>query len=272
MITKNIFIYNYIKKSPKININELIKSIKNYDKIMDYPSNSSKKILNLIIYRFLYSETNNKENYHHFFIDNILVNKLPDIHKSFLSKLPLFKSIFFLSYPSPHKPFSYNIIDVIKSILSPIHSFDTHKLLIFHKKNNSKIILSLNPSSPPSYNILQQNLNLFYFNTPEISHLPFLKKLSNLILVSFPSKNFTSLEDLIHFIHILTCSLKYLDYQPTSIDEIYNINSYDNYFYDTFFNFFKFIKKDIFTLLFPAIGDTGNVLVYFPFAQDTLTT
>lgn len=248
MLTKNIFIYNYLKKTNKINIPEMIKSIKNYDKIMDYPANSYKKILNLIIYRFLYSETNNKDTYHHFFIDNIITKKLSDSDKNFISKIPSFKNLFLLNYNNTTKKFSYHINNIIQSIISPNPNliFNHHNMTITHKKNNAKIIFIHNDSENISYNIHQQNLNLFYFNIPEISNLSFVKKLNNLITVKFNNHHIHSLEELIQLIHIITCSIKYLDYQPTSIDEIYNIASYDNYFYDTFFNFFKFIKKDIF--------------------------
>ena len=253
-LKKNIF----LNKTKKDNIiEEYVKNSKQFEKIFELSNNNYKKSLNIIIYRFLLSQSIKYENYHEFYINKILDYSLLNNNnlEIFLKQIPNSKDILNLKINSPiPSNLQINIkkiIDFFKSV-NPLVNYENknNDFIFTHIKYNGTILLSNDikykyNNECVQFNYLQQNLSLFYFNIKELSEYTFLKKSNNFIVIYIESYEINDLSILLNFIHILTISFKILETYPTNIYEILYPLDYSNYYYKSFCNFFQFIKNEI---------------------------
>jgi hypothetical protein len=267
---KNIFkIYNpfisaklvkiKINDVDKINniIDEYIKNSKQFDKIFELKNNNYKKTLNIIIYRFLLSQSTGHKNYHEFYIKNILDYPIHNNNNldNFIKQIPHSKNI--LNFRINAKIIS-NLQINIESILdffkmqNPLIKIEINNndFSIIHIKYNGKIIISNDKKYKYNENILQfnyfqQNYGLFYFNMEELKKFNFLRKSNNFMVIYIEEYQIADLSTMLNLFHILTISIKILESYPTKIYEILYPLDYSNYYYKSFYNFFSFNKSEI---------------------------
>ena len=151
----NVFILKKIKKIKNDSnnltqhINTYISDIKQFYKISELDNNTHKKILNLIIYRFIACKNNNYETYHDFYIDKIINFKnnrsLLDFNY-FINQIPKSRKILnvVINNSKSNAKISINIMDIINFILGKknkfyIESTNKNNIVIKNKKIDGSI-------------------------------------------------------------------------------------------------------------------------------------
>lgn len=239
-------------------IDEYIHNTKQIEKILDIQNSDYKKILNIIMYRFLQSQSLNFINYHSFYIKKILDYSIINSNNLdlFMKQIPNSKEILNIKIvntviPTNLKVNIEEILNFLKSQNSLI-AFEiiNNKIIIKHLKYGGKIVITNDISFKKGnrtiqFNCLQSNLSLIYFNIPELQDFNFIKKTNNFVLIYIDNFTFNDLSTMLYFFHIITISIKILETYPTNIYEIIYPLDYSNYYYKSFYNFFLFNKSKI---------------------------
>ena len=255
---KNIFKYilPYIvlkKKIKKQDIRITSNYIKDYDKILnDEYNNKFNKTLDILIFKYIISTNNNYLNYHDFYTQTILNKKLPNNFKNFIDYIEEDTEIFNLNIDidnnNNNNILNIDIENIIKNLLTQYESFNFNKIseksyIIKSLKNIVEIYIT--NDKPPGIVSIKKNLNMVYFNIKEIEEYKYLQHTYNHIIIYFNNEKINNLSLLLSFIHLLTISLKMINTEPIDAYELNNCIEYNNYYYDSFVNFLKYIKNDI---------------------------
>ena len=248
------FINNYNELEKNELITNFINDNKQLEKISVMPNDNFKKILNLIIYRFISSQNNKYNNYHEFYINKIsnkINNQFLNFNE-FIKCIPNSKDILNFNLKVDNTNININLNKIIKFLLNKYSKFYINenslddKIIIFNKKFEGSINILINKSNENiEFNHYQGNLSLIHFNINELKEFNFLKKTNNYIEININSKNITDLSSLLHIIHLLTISFKIIENYPTDLYEYIYPLEYNNYYLLTFCNFLEFVKPDI---------------------------
>jgi hypothetical protein len=238
------------KKIQEQEIVEYIKNIRSLDKLY-LLDNTHKKLLGIIMHRFILSNNFKYKNFNDFFIENIINNKKYGNldFNTFINQIPNSKQILSLQINSEiNNNLNINLNKLIEHTIKN-HNVrvvkEGNNLIITHNKHGGKVIICKSKTNTNEINIYQQNTNLINFNIKEIRDMSFLKRTNNFIVISYSSKNITDLSTCLHLTHLLTMSLKILESFASSIYEYMYPIEYNSYYYDSFVNFLSFIKKSI---------------------------
>ena len=270
--TNNMFILHKLKKYTKKNVflvDEYIKNIRQMEKISELPNDNMKKILNLIIYRYGICQNENYQNFHNFYTNKLLSldQETKNKYTEYIKQIPNLKQIINITTSSKlfkqpkqikntHKN-NYDIAKILTNIIEHINDIDNFDI----SENNNNIIIKNNSDDiikiivtnceNVEFNQYQSNHNFTYYNVEELQEFYFLKKSFSSIEIKVPSKNFNNIDDfnnltnLLDFIHYMTISIKIISSSPSNIYECLYPIEYTNYYYDTFYLFFKLIKNEI---------------------------
>jgi hypothetical protein len=260
----NITINKIIKKLNPFNINKnidnptnFIKTCKQYEKIQLVNFDNYKKILNLIIYRYLLVKNSKFNNYNDFYMKNIFKKEEYQNDKfinmnHFIKMIPQMKSIIDLKINSVIKNnFKINYIDIVKYFIK-INNNDylieeiTDNSFVLNNKKMGKILFEKSNDSNEFY-IFQYKLDVFYFNSNsnELKDYNFIKKSKNLFKIKYEDNIINNLSSLLNIFYILTKAFKLLEYNVSDLYEFMFINNINNSYYLTFYNFFNFINNHI---------------------------
>ena len=253
--TLNPFISNKLENNKNIQDIELKKFIMNvqqFEKIYLGDGDNYKKILNIILYRFILSKNVNENNFHDFFINKIIEDKMSynfDMNV-FMEHLPNFKGIINYNVSQDVKNnLNINLTTLIKFLIKNNENITaniTHtNIELLNVKFGGKIIFEKSKKKIDNLNLFQQNINLISFNVNELKNFSFLKKTNNFIKIEYSSSIINNLSRLLYLTHLITCSVKLLESYPSSIYECLYPLDYNKYFYNTFVNFLTFIKENI---------------------------
>lgn len=266
--TSNIFMAKY--KGNNV-VHEFIDSTNKLDKILELPNDNYKKILSMVMYRHVFCENNKFKNFHSFYVKKIIesskINMFTNaqyLFDKFIGQIPHSKQILNIvpkpTFTDTGTGTNYNVWvkteNVIKFILGFNKTFKVKKIPDAHINANSttfaiindnqdgilKIVIHSTPDHPIDYAQLQSNYNLVYFSVEELKQLNFLKKTFSNLQINV-SKQITNLTYLLEFIHSLSSSLKILSNSPVDYYECFHPVSYTNYYYDTYYYFFSFLKE-----------------------------
>ena len=255
--TNNIYIYNKIKKNINVNnlINYYIQDIKQFDKISELENDNYKKILNLIIYRFISCKNNNYSNYHSFFMKNLFLynsnNNLLDFDY-FIKQIPKSRKILnILVNTKNNDKINVNINKILNFILEKNNKFfidsTNEKFIIIKNKNcNGSIKINIsNNFENIEFNQYQTNYNFLHYNLIQLKEFNFLNKSFSSIEINIFSLFIKDLSSVLEFIHLITISIKIISSYPSDIYECLYPIEYTNYYFDTFCTFIEFFKNDI---------------------------
>jgi hypothetical protein len=260
----NITINKIIKKLNPFNINKnidnptnFIKTCKQYEKIQLVNFDNYKKILNLIIYRYLLVKNSKFSNYNDFYMKNIFKkeeyknDKFLNINH-FIKIIPQMKSIIDLKINSViQNNLKINYIDIVKYFIK-INNNDyfieeiTDNSFILNNKNLGKILFEKSNDFNEFY-IFQYKLDVFYFNSNsnELKDYNFIKKSKNLFKIKYEDNIINNLSSLLNIFYILTKAFKLLEYNVSDLYEFMFLNTINNSYYLTFYNFFNFLNNHI---------------------------
>ncbi len=243
----------FTKKNNIENTINFIKTCKQYEKIQLVETNSYKKILNLIIYRYLLAKNNKLNNYNDYYLKFLLKKE----HYSgtffniddFIKKIPSLKNILSLKINFQQKiNLNINIIDIVKYFINNNNNYDynieviSNNSFILSNKKLGKIIFE--KSDINEFCIFQYNLDLYYINNnKELKNYNFIKKGKNLFKIKYEDNQINNLSSLLNIFYILTKAFKLLEYHISDLHEFMFINQINNYNYLTFINFFNFIHS-----------------------------
>ena len=262
-ISDNITINKIIKKLNPFNINinidnptNFIKTCKQYEKIQLVDFDNYKKILNLIIYRYLLVKNSKFNNYNDFYM-KFLYKK--DYHDEkflninhFVKMIPQLKSIIDLKKNSIIKNnFKINYIDIVRYFIKinnnnySIEEISDNSFILLNNKIG-KIIFEKSDDDSNEFYTFQYKLDVFYFNSnEELKDYNFIKKSKNLFKIKYEDNIINNLSSLLNIFYILTKAFKLLNYQVSDLYEFMFINNIDNFYYLTFYNFFNYINNYI---------------------------
>jgi hypothetical protein len=258
-IIKNLNPFNF-KKNNKNNENTInfIKTCKQYEKIQMVETNSHKKILNLIIYRYLLTKNNKLNNYNDYYLKFLLkkehYNGTFINIDDFIKIIPNLKMILSLKINTQIKNnFKINYIDIIKYFIKINNNNNDYSIdiisnnsFVLSSKKLGKIIFEKSDNNINEICVFQYNLDLFYFNNnKELKNYNFIKKGKNLFKIKFENYEINNLSSLLNIFYILTKAFKLLEYHISDLYEFMFINQINNYNYYTFVNFFNFINSNI---------------------------
>ena len=259
----NITISKIIKKLNPFNINKnidnptnFIKTCKQYEKIQLVDFDNYKKILNLIIYRYLLVKNSKFSNYNDFYVKNLFQKdhhneKFLNIN-NFIKMIPQLKSIIDLKNNSVIKNnFKINYIDIVKYFIKINNSYDysieiiSNNSFILLNKKIGKIIFEKSDNNLNEFYTFQYKLDVFYFNSNELKDYNFLKRSQNLFKIKYEDNIINNLSSLLNIFYILTKAFKLLDYHVSDLYEFMFINNVNNFNYLSFYNFFNYINNYI---------------------------
>ena len=246
----------YNHKITSKNIIEYIKSTKQIEKLSELSNTNSKKILNIIIFRFIHSKNLNYNNYNNFFLKKIICNNKLNYNnfESFITQIPNSQILLNIKIKDDNVAINFNIKKIIKFFLNKNKNLiiinneknDNKKIILSNKKYGGKIYLNFdNNFKNIEFNYYQNNYNLVHYNVCEKNEFNFLKKTFNFLEINLISENINNISDLLHIIHLLTISIKYLENYPTDLYECLYPLDYSNYYFSSFCNFFEIIKPII---------------------------
>jgi len=256
----NIFILKKIKIN---NIDEYIKNyindIKQLEKISNLSNDNYKKILNLIIYRFISCKNNGYKNYHNFYITKIIENftdNTPLLNFDFFIKqIPKSRKILNMTVTIPQKKINdkinINIMNILNFILNKKTKFymnivNENSIVIKNKKLKGTIKINIcDKYENIEFNHYQTNYNFIHYNLEQLKEFNFLKKSFSSIEINIKNKYFTDLSSILEFVHLIIISLKILSTFPSDLYECLYPIDYTNYYYESFCVFFELIKNDI---------------------------
>ncbi len=256
----NNFISKKIRK--KINnleqrkniIEEYTNNSKQIDKFYDMTNSNSKKIFNIVLFRYLISIKNGYTSYDDFVRKKIInYNNLKILldFEEFMKKIPFSKSILDLKVKNSDFSVNINLNDLINFIVKKtskvnIESFND-KYILSNNKYGGKIIINFSNSESNNneFYIYQLNYSMIHYQIKELSEFNFLKKTDNLVKINLTSHNITDYTTLLQITHFITISLKILETHPTDLYECVNPLDYTNYYFLSFCMFLEFVKSDI---------------------------
>jgi hypothetical protein len=258
--TFNPFVKKKLINSKNVNLTKIIdfiNNVKQLDNIYNEPNVSMKKILNIVLYRHILSNSVNEENFHNFFIKNVIEDTIDyklDFN-SFVENIPNCKDIINLSVSQDiknnlgiqlSKLINFLIADNPNIKMSICSNNDKTKYIeIINTKFGGKILIKKSTNKINELNIYQQNINLINFNIKEIKNYSFLKKTNNFIVIEYSSSIINNLSNLLHLTHLITAGIKLLESYPATLNECLYPIDYNKYYYKTFYNFLNFIKAEI---------------------------
>ena len=243
-----------IKKKELI---DFIENIKHLENIYLDTNTTSKKILNVLLYRYIISNNVNEQNYNNFFVKNIIEENSANIIDldTLIKNLPNYKNIINLKVSSEIKNnLEIQLSKLVSFIIKeyPFIKMDTKidctkvKLIeLTNTKFGGKIIIKKSTNKINEINLYQQNINLINFNIKELKKLHVFKKTKNLIIIEYTSSIINDLSTLLHLTHLITCGVKLLEAYPSSIYECMYPLDYNKYYYKSFINFLSYIKEHI---------------------------
>jgi len=262
-ISDNMTINKIIKKLNPFNINKkidnstnFIKTCKQYEKIQLFNYDNYKKILNLIIYKYLLVKNSKFTNYNDFYMKNIFKKEDYQDDKfinmnNFVKLIPQLKSIIDLKINSTLKNnLKINYIDIVRyfiKINNNDYSLDeiTDVSFTLNNKKIGKILFEKSKDNDTNeFYTFQYKLDVFYFNCidNELKDYNFIKKSKNLFKIKYEDNVINNLSSLLNIFYILTKAFKLLDYNVSDIYEFMFINEINNFNYLTFYNFFNYIN------------------------------
>jgi hypothetical protein len=265
-ISDNITIYKIIKKLNPFNINKkianpinFIKTCKQYEKIQLFNFDNYKKILNLIIYRYLLVKNSKFRNYNDFFMKNIYKKEDYQDDKfinidHFVKMIPQLKSIIDLKTNSTLKNnLKINYIDIVRYFIKinnndyTIEEITDVSFILTNKKIGKIIFEKSKDNDANEFYTFQYKLDVFYFNcnNNELKDFNFIKKSKNLFKIKYEDNVINNLSSLLNIFYILTKAFKLLDYNVSDLFEFMYINNINNFNYQTFYNFFNYINIDL---------------------------
>ncbi len=246
--TKKIKNQEYVQKF----VTEYIQNTKQMNLISDMPNDNVKKILNIIIYRYVISKNNNYETYHNFYIKKIIDNKTSSLldFNNFIKQIPFSKNILQIKTKQSDFTIGVNLDELLKFIISKFSKIqylkDNNKYIITNKKYGGKITISIDTNvSGTEFNNNQINYSLMHYGIEGLHDLNFLKKTESDIEIKLSSTKIKDYTTLLDITHIIITSLKILETYPTDLyDCLYPID-YNNYYFLSFCIFFEFVKPSI---------------------------
>jgi hypothetical protein len=262
----NITINKIIKKINPFNINKniidtenFIKTYKQYDKIQLINFDNYKKILNLVIFRYLLVKNSKFNNFNDFYIKNLLNKNYYDDKflnlNNFIKIIPQLKSIIDLKNTSIIKnDLKIDYFNIVKYFIKiynnnnySIESFSDNSFILLNDKIG-KIIFEKSDNNINEFYTFQYKLDIYYFNCnfKEFKNYNFIKKSNNLFKIKYENNIINNLLSLLNVFYILTKAFKLFEYQVSDLYEFMFINNNNNnIYYETFYNFFKYIKNNI---------------------------
>lgn len=291
----NPFIYNKLKIFFKKNeslchskilyySNKIKSTSHTINNFLSLENNNPKKILSIIIYRYVSSLELNFLSYHDFFIKKNIIssknepnNSYKNINfKHFMNTIPTQKKIIDFTTNNFINREIISAISIIDFLLNYYDDFfisstkfntinissqhntqnnDKNRELIeriitiSHKKSHSKIIVKLNSLFCKQYfvefNIFQSNLSLIHFNNQYINNIDFIKESNFFIQIDVMAQNFSDPSDILDFMHYLCTSFKIINNFPSNISEFICPTHFNSYYYQSFYYFIKFFKDNI---------------------------
>jgi len=259
--TFNPFIKNKVKISGdsinKKQLTDFIDNVKHLDNIYADTNTTSKKILNVLLYRYILSNNVNEPNYNVFFVKNIMEDNTSNIINldTLVKNIPNYKNIINFQVSSEIKNnLGIQLSNLVSFIIKeyPYIKMNTRidsnrvKLIeLTNTKFGGKIIIKKSLNKINEINLYQQNINLINFNVKELKNVHMFKKTNNFILIEYTSSIINDLSSLLHLTHLLTCGVKLLETYPGSIYECMYPLDYNKYYYKTFIHFLSYIKQHI---------------------------
>lgn len=263
----DIFISNRIrrKKVDKSNIqkytDEYIFDLKQLEKISSLSNDNYKKILNIVIYRYVICKKNNYINYHELYLKkmvrkkNIMNNSNLDFD-NYIIQIPKLKKILNINtnfYTNNSTNIEISIIKLVNYILSKqddkfycINDHLPNHMLIKNNKYQGHIKINIsNKYSNIEFNQYQTNYSFLHYNIKELSEYNFLKKTFTNIEINIFDNILKDLSSILEFIHLITTSLKIFSFYPSDIYECLYPIDYSNYYFNTFYYFLDFFKNEI---------------------------
>ena len=256
----NIFILKKLKKNNySVNNNfteNYINDIKQFFKISELDNSTHKKILNLIIYRFIACKNNNYNTYHNFYINKIISLKnnysIMDFD-FFINQIPKSRKLLniIVNEKTHNTKIHIEVIDIINFILKKKNNFNiksSEKNCIIIKNTKIEGFIKINISDNYDnieFNQFQSNYNFIHYNLEPLKEFSFLKKSFSNIVINIPNNIFLDLSSVLEFIHLLTVSIKILSNVPSDLYECIYPLDYTNYYFDSFCLFLEFIKSNI---------------------------
>ena len=248
-------------------INTLINEYINNSKQMDILSDSTitndnkstpgKKILNIIIFRFIHSKNINFINYHDFF-NKVILNesKYNSSFDKFIKLIPFSKNILNSNNNNSNTNINIHFDKIINFFINKfpklsITNIDSNnnviKYTITNKKYNGSVIININQNNIDNleFNCFQRNLSLINYNIKQLKNINFFNKTNNFIEINLNNPVINNISNLLHIIHLLTISFKLLETNPDDLYECIYLIDYYKYYYNTFCYFFEFIKPFI---------------------------
>jgi len=254
------FIKNKIKNLPNPisgkQLDDYINNVKHLDNIYLDETPTSKKILNIVLYKYILSNNVSESNYNNFFIKNVMEDFSSNIinFDYFIKNIPNYKNIPNIQVSSEIKndlniPLSKLIKFIINDYpsinLSVINQNKAKIIKLSNTKFGGKVIIKKSLSKTNNINLYQQNVNLINFNIKELKNWTVFKKTNNFIVIEYASSIINDLSTLLHLTHLITCGVKLLETYPGSIYECLYPMDYNKYYYKTFVNFLSFIKEHV---------------------------
>jgi hypothetical protein len=241
----------------KKQLQDFIENVKHLDNIYMDTNTTSKKILNVLLYRHILSNSIGESNYNNFFVKNIIENDSINVINLdiFIKNIPNYKNIINFAVSSEIKNNLGIQLSILINFIIKDYSFikinsyvDSNKIKIIELSNvkfGGKIIIKKSTKKINELNLYQQNINLINFNIEELKKFNTLKKTNNFIVIEYTSSLINDLSSLLHLTHLITCAVKLLETCPSSIYECMYPLDYNKYYYKTFVNFILFIKDHI---------------------------
>ena len=235
----NPFVFQQLNNNTeKPNIPDLIHIIKRYDDLL-LDEISYKKIRNLVIYRNLYSH---KNNYHNFYLETYGIPS-NDYFKTIqmLSIMNIIPS----EIKNNQKKCLISINDIITVIINNFNSKTKQMTVSYNEKNNTIIVIG-NNLKPTSLIKLQNNQHKNSIDI-QLQQLDFINTFNNQTistknLIVIQHQNPTNLYIILKIVHLITISIKICKANITDLYDSINILPIENYYYDSFVNFFTLIK------------------------------
>lgn len=242
-------------------LKDYIQNTKQMEVISDMSNDNVKKILNIIIYRYVISNNNNYEKYDSFYKEKIATNNLDILldFDNFIKQIPFSKNI--LSIKTKQGDFGINISldEVIRFIITKFAKIqfikENNNYILINKKYGGKINIKINSSNKSNsgvesnsnieLNYNQINYSLVHYGIEELHDLNFLKKTESNIEIKLSSNKIKDYTSLLDTIHIIITSLKILETYPTDLNECLYPIDYTNYYFLSFCIFFEYVKLSI---------------------------
>lgn len=251
----NPFIKVWLEKSNDNNYELFFSNVKQLDNLYLSEKFEIKKILNIILHRYILSSNLDFNNFNDFFIKNTIDDSLNlQFFDDFIKNIPNLKNIISMNVNHEIKnKLNFSLTKLINHIiglnkllkLQIITEPDGKYFELVHEKIIGKIIIKKSINKENNINLYQQNLNLMTWNIKELKNIPAFKKTNNFIVIQYSSSIINDLSTLLHLTHLITQGIKLLESCPSSIVEYLYPIDYSMYYYDSFVNFLSFIKNKI---------------------------